>query len=77
MGGWVLTCFWEVVAKLYVEKGWLDLAFEVVVEKDGRFESSNELGKVLLQKLEAGRDAGRASALQVLLERSAAKEVST
>ena len=58
-------------------EGWLDLAFEVVVEKDGRFESSNELGKVLLQKLEASRDAGRASALQVLLERSAAKEVST
>lgn len=76
-GGWVLTCFWEAIVKLYVEKGWLDLAFQVVVEKDGRFELSDELRKVLLKKLEANGDAGRASVLRVLLNRSAAKEVST
>lgn len=67
VGGWDSTRFWEVVTKLYVEKGWLDLAFEVVVEKDGM---SDELRKVLLTKLEASGDAGRASALR---DRFAAK----
>jgi hypothetical protein len=75
--GLVLTWFWEVVIKLYVEMGWLDLAFNVVEEKDGKFELSDELRMVLLKKLKARGDAGRASVLRVLLDRSAAKEAST
>ena len=75
VGGWVLTWFLEVVVKFYLEKGWLDLAFEVVVEKDEKLELSDELRKVLLEKLKASGDARRASVLQVLLDRSAAKEI--
>ena len=76
VGGWVLTWFWEVVVKFYLEKGWLDLAFEVVVGKDEKFGLSDELRMVLLDKLEESGDARRASVLRVLLERSAVKEVS-
>lgn len=80
VGSLVLTWFWEVVIKLYLERGWLDLAFDVAVEKNVKFELSNELLKVLLENLEASGDAGRASVIQVILDRchrSAAKEVST
>jgi hypothetical protein len=77
VGGCVLTWFWEVVVKLYLERGWLNLAFEVVVEKDGTFELSPELLKDLLKELEAGGDSMRASVVQVILDRSAAKEVPT
>ena len=75
--GWVLTWFWEVVVKFYLEKGWLDLAFEVVVGKDEKFGLSDELRMVLLDKLEESGDARRASVFRVSLERSAVKEVST
>jgi tetratricopeptide (TPR) repeat protein len=77
VGGWVLTWFWEVVVKLYLERGWLRLAFGVVMEKDGKFELSAELLKELLKELEAMGDARRVSVLQAILDRSAAKEVST
>ena len=77
VGGWVLTWFWEVVVKLYLERGWLGLAFEVVVENNGKFEFSVELLEVLLKELEASGDAKRASVVQVLLDRFAAREVST
>jgi hypothetical protein len=77
VGSLVLTWFWEVIVKLYLEKGWLNLAFEVAVERNVKFELSDELLKVLLEKLEASGDAGRASVIQVILDRSAAKEVST
>ena len=75
--GWILAWFWEVVIKLYLERGWLDLAFEVVVEKDGKFELSDELCRVLLKMLEASGDAERSFALRALLDRSAPKEVLT
>ena len=68
-GGWVLRWFWEVVIKLYVEKGWLDLAFEAVVEKGAKFGLSVELYKVLLKKLEECRDGERASVIQDLWTR--------
>ena len=77
MGGWVLRWFWEVVVKFYLERGWLDLAFEVVVEKDEKFRLSDKLRMVLLEKLEASGDARRASVLRIILDRSAVKEVST
>lgn len=73
----VLTWFWEVVVKLYLERGWLDLAFDVAVEKNVKFELSNGLLKVLLLKLKASGDTGRASVIRVILGRSAAKGVST
>ena len=76
VGGWVLTWFWEVISKLYLERGWLELAFDVVAEKDGKFELSDEFLKVLLKELEASGDAGRASVVQGLLDGSAAKGVS-
>ena len=76
-GGWVLTWFCEVLVKLYLERGWLDLAFEVVVEKDEKFELSDELLKVLLKELEDSGDTGKASVVQVLLDRPRAKKVST
>jgi hypothetical protein len=77
VGCLVLTWFWEVVVKLYLEKGWLNLAFEVAVEQNAKFELSDKLLKVLLEKLEASGDAGRASAIQVILDRSETKDVST
>ena len=77
MGNWVLTWFWEVVVKLYLERGWSNLAFEVVMEKNGKFELSVELLELFLKELEARGDARRASVLQDLLDRSALKEVST
>ena len=64
VGGPVLTWFWEVVIQLYLERGWLELAFEVVVEKNGTFELSDELCMVLLKKLEAKGDARRVSLLR-------------
>ena len=74
-GGRVLTWFWEVIVKFYMEKGWLGPAFHVVVEKDGKLELSDELRKGLLKKLEASGDAKRVPVLRALLDRSAAKEV--
>ena len=75
-GCWVLTRFWEVVVKLYVEKGWLDLAFEAVVEKDGKFALSDKLLKVLLERLVASGDKEKASVLRVLWARSVSEETS-
>ena len=68
-GGCVLKWFWEVVIKLYVERGWLDLAFEAVVEKGAKFGLLVELYKVLLKKLEECRDGERASVIQDLWAR--------
>ncbi|KAF8813138.1 hypothetical protein BYT27DRAFT_7207177 [Phlegmacium glaucopus] len=65
-GGCVLAWFWEVVIKLYVEKGWLDLAFEAVVEKGPQFGLSVELYRVLLKKLEDCGDGERASVIRIL-----------
>ena len=79
-GGRVLNWFWEVVVKLYMEKGWLDLAFEAVVEKDAKFDLSVELYKLLLKKLEACGDTQRASVIRLLCARdrsAAGKEAST
>jgi len=64
VGGPVLTWFWGVVVQLYLERGWLDLAFQVVVEKNGKLELSDELCMVLLRKLEAKGDARRVSLLR-------------
>ena len=64
VGGPVLTWFWEVVVQLYLERGWLELAFEIVVEKNGMFELSDELCMVLLKKLEAKGDVRRVSLLR-------------
>jgi hypothetical protein len=68
VGGPVLTWFWEVVVQLYMEMGWLDLAFEVVVEKNGKFPLSNEFCMVLLKKLEAKGDARRVSLLRKIID---------
>jgi hypothetical protein len=76
-GGWVLTWFWEVVIKLYLERGWLDLAFQAAVEKDAKFALSDDLRKVLLNRLEASGAKENASVLQVLWARSTDKKVST
>ena len=67
-GGWVLKWFWEVVIKLYLEKAWLDLAFDVVVEKGAKFGLSEDLCKDLLKKLEKCGDAERVSVLQASLK---------
>lgn len=68
-GAWVLKWFWEVAVRLYVEKGWLDLAFEAVVEKDAMFRLSDNLLKLLSNKLEAHGDKERASVIRVLSAR--------
>ena len=73
---WVLKWFWEVVVKLYLEKGWLNLAFLVVVEKNGKFELSDKLLEVLLKKLEASGDVEKASVIRGLLA-AKKKKVST
>ena len=77
VGSWVLTWFSEVVVKLFLEKGWLDLALQVVVENDGKFELSEELCMALLEKLRASGDAEKETTLRVLLSRSAARAVPT
>ena len=81
-GGRVLKWFWEVVVRLYVEKGWLGLAFETMAEKHAEARLSDELRNILLrefQKLgfqQKRRWQKRASVLQVLSAR-VDKEAST
>lgn len=68
-GGWVLKSFWEVVIRLYVEKRWLDLAFQTAVEKEREFPLSDELRKIVLKSLKASEariDEKRLSVLQKL-----------
>lgn len=71
-GGFVVRWFWEAVVKLYVEKGWLDLAFEAVVEKDGKLVLSEELYKTLFRKLQGSgrKNTKKAYVLQDLRARS-------
>jgi hypothetical protein len=68
-GGWVLKWFWEVIVKLYVEKRWLDLAFQTAVEREKEFLLSDGLRKIVLKSLEASearKDKQRLSVLQKL-----------